>query len=633
MTHWQWDDREEEQDDVGEGQAQGLGESGERDYLAHAGASWDPYEDEPQARREALRPLLGEGGATLMRAPAALLSGSGDEKLEFLLSLPEPERLIQALSAEEYVFLVKDIGLSDGGPLLAMASPRQLQACIDMDCWQGDEVDADTFFQWFEAAREAGDGTDERLVAAQEDGLLCQILLKKLRAIPWHPEVDQELPDDMDVFESPDGSARLLGEVDDDGAAVAKQVLETLFRIDLLRARAILKGMYWEVQAQLTDDLVRSRTARLEDAGFAPKEEAQKLYLYRDPHAYAADLRQAWRTTGDHQADQLRSYLPSELPGIQSDPDEAPLLGLALPSDGLKGGFLGRVMAALDHDVAERLQIGLVRLANRVQAARAPSLAATLELSQWGRHALQTAAMGLEHLSGGDVPYAMLLTQVEGPTDLFTAGHSLVVIEHHRARRLRTALGGSAGIDLLEPDDAALVRALLQPLPGVPSATALDGTMPGDTRPVQSLAELQAVRLRLRALESSAGLIARLAGGSMADALALIKPGRAGRLSTLFNTAVAWHVLQGQAELRPLDTVALRTFLSAALVDGKVRPELRHALLSGLLTRVDRSDEEVEALEGMVNQSLDRLAEELGGLSAMGLLDARYVGDALLVAL
>ncbi len=633
MTHWQWDDREEDQEDLGPGKDQGLGESGEREYLAHAGASWDPYEDEPQARREALRPLLGQDGGTLMHAPAALMNGSGDEKLEFLLSLPEPEKLIQALSAEEYVFLVKDIGLGDCGPLLSMASPRQLQACIDMDCWQGDEVDADTFFQWFEAAREAGDGTDERLVASQEDGLLCQILLKKLKAIPAHPEVDQELPDDMDIFESPDGSARLIGEVDDDGAAVAKQVLETLFRIDMLRARAILKGMYWEVQAQLTDDLVRSRTARLEDAGFAPKEEAQKLYIYRDPHAYATELRKTWRKVGDHQPDQLRSYLPEEIPDFQADPDETPLLGLALPSDGLQGNFLGRVMGALEPQVAERLQVGLVRLANRVQAARAASLAMTAELPQWGRHALQTAAMGLEHLSEGDVPYAALLVRVEGPTDLFTAGHSLVVIEHHRARRLRTALGGPAAIDLLEPADAALVRALLQPLPGVPSATALDGTMPGDTRPVHSLAELNAVRLRLRALESSAALIARLAGGSMADALALIKPGRAARLSTLLNTAVAWHVLQGQAELRSLDTVALRTFLSAALEHGKVRPELRHALLSGLLTRVDRSDEEVDALAGMVNQSLDRLAEELGGLSAMGLLDPRYVGDALLVEL
>ena len=633
MTHWQWDDREEDSDDLGAGQQQGLGESGERDYVAHAGASWDPYEDEPQARRAALRPLLGAENGALMRAPTALVNGSGDEKLEFLLSLPEPERLVKALAAEEYVFLVKDIGLHDAGPLLAMASPRQLQACIDMDCWQGDEVDADTFFDWFAAAREAGDGTEEQLVAAQEDGLLCQILLKKLKAVPWHSEVDQELPDDMDIFESPDGSARLIAEVDDDGAAVAKQVLETLFRIDMLRARAILKGMYWELEAQLTDDLVRSRTARLEDAGFAPREEAQKLYQYKDPHGYCADLRKAWRTTGDHQPDQLRSYLPSELPDLQASLDEIPLLGLALPTDGLEGNFLGRVMAVLDHGVAERLQVGLVRLANRVQSARAPSLAETSELARWGRHALQTAAMGLEHLSGGDVPYAALLAQVEGPTDLFGAGHSLVVMEHHRARRLRTALGGATGVDLLEPADAALVRSLLLPLPGVPSAAALDGTMPGDTRPVQSLAELNAVRLRLRALEISAALIARLAGGSMADALALIKPGRSARLSTLLNTAVAWHVLQGQAELRPLDAVALRTFLSTALQDGKVRPELRHALLSGLLLRLDRSNEEVEALGGMVNQSLDRLAEELGGLSAMGLLDPRYVGDALLVAL
>jgi hypothetical protein len=35
----------------------------------------------------------------------------------------------------------------------------------------------------------------------------------------------------------------------------------------------------------------------------------------------------------------------------------------------------------------------------------------------------------------------------------------------------------------------------------------------------------------------------------------------------------------------------------------------------------------------MVDAALDRLADELGGLAAMGLLDPRYVGDSLLIQL
>lgn len=631
MTHWQWDDREEDDDLQELGEVQGLGESGERDYVAHVGASWDPYEDNPQGRRVALQPLLGgtaehthEAGG-LARPPAALISGSGAEKLDYLLSLPDPKASIQALAAEEYTFLVKGIGLNDAGPLLALASPRQLQACIDMDAWSGDDVDAEAFLTWYSAAREAGEDTPEKLVAAQEDGLLCRVLQQKLRAIPNHPDVEQEIPDDMDAFDSPDGSAKLLCDPDDDGAAVAKQLLETLFRIDLLRARAVLKGMYWEVPAQLTQDLEQSRAGRLYDAGFAPREEALKLYDYRDPHAYAEQLRQTWRGAGDHQPDQLRSYLP--------DGDEPPLLGIALPSDGFEGNFLAKVLGAMAPAEAERLQLGLVRLAYRVQAARAPGIASVEELADWGRHALQTAAMGLEHLSGGDVAYAALLAQVEAPADLFAAGHSLVVIEHHRARRLRSALGGQAAISLLEPADAALVRALLNPQPAVPSAAALDGSLPGDRRPVRSLAELAAVRQRLKALQVSVDLVARLAGGAMAEAAALCPPGRAARLSTLLNTAIAWHLLEGRAALRPLDAGHLREFLGQALQDGQVRPELRRALQAGLLSRADRSDEEIEALTGMVDAALDRLADELGGLAAMGLLDPRYVGDALLIQL
>jgi hypothetical protein len=194
-------------------------------------------------------------------------------------------------------------------------------------------------------------------------------------------------------------------------------------------------------------------------------------------------------------------------------------------------------------------------------------------------------------------------------------------------------LGGQAAIALLEPADAALVRALLDPLPGVPTAAALDGSLPGDRRPVRTLVELAALRQRLKALHVCVDLVARLAHGSMAEAAALCPPGRAARLSTLLNTAIAWHILEGRTELKALDGAHLREFLGRALLDGQVRPELRRALQAGLLSRADRSDEEVEALTSMVDAALDRLADELGGLAAMGLLDPRYVGDSLLIQL
>ncbi len=606
------------QDDDGEGELAAMAadpaQTEDHDYAPHVGEAYDPYAEDPEARREALRPLLlGEDGERPVQAWLGLTRGSAEEKLEHLLSLPQPRETVQALAPDEFALLAKDIGINDAADLLALASPRQLQSLVDLDAWRDGALQPETVLTWMAVAREAGLDTLDAYVGAQEDGLLCLTLLKHLRAVANHAEVDTELPDDMEVFDSPDGAFKLLADPDETLVPLLRDLVDALYRIQLLRGRAVLRSMTWELPSQLEDDLAGLRAARLDQMGFADRDEAMQIYAYRDPHAYRRELAGRWRGVKPQEGDGLLPYVPD---------DELQRVGLALPADAMQGSFLGRAAQRLPGNELERLQVAMVRLAYRVQSARAETPADLEVLPQWARHALHTAAMGLEFASQGEVAYAAVLLVHEPLAALFHAGHSLAVMELHRGRRLRHALGGADGVDLLEPEDAAMLRAVTAAFPSVAVGDQA-------TRPFETLAELDGVRERLRSLEACVQLMQRLAGGDLRGVRALATVGTLPRLSTLLNTAVAWHVLQGKAELRPLDAPALKAFLAQGLEGRKVRPALRAAVIGGLLSRVELGETEVSALQAFVERALDRLGEELGALSAAVSIDPRFAGDAL----
>ena len=219
--------------------------------------------------------------------------------------------------------------------------------------------------------------------------------------------------------------------------------------------------------------------------------------------------------------------------------------------------------------------------------------------------------------------FAALLLQVEPLAELFRAGHSLVLIEHNRARRLRTALGGEQALDLLQKDDANLVRGLCRAFPAVVRKDA--------EWPVETLDELAKIRKRLQGL-GALTVLARLGGGSLKGAKA---HGPELTLVALLNTAVAHHLLGGQASLEPLTPAELQRFVAMAFVgtgpQRHVRAELQHALQASLWARPDLGDEEVAALSDYVTAAMQQLSEELGGLDPSAPIDPRWVGVSLRV--
>ncbi len=581
-------------------------------WVPQAGEAPDPFADQPAARQRALAPLLDRGGRHLTWSSLRFLRGTGDEKLDLILSLPDPARAVQAMAPEEFVLLVKEIGLTDAGDLLALASPRQLQTTLDLDAWQAGELDTAAVSEWLLTAEDAGKDVVDRFVAAQDDGLLSFYLSQSLTvAIVTEDDMEGDYPDDAEVFNSPDQAFQLIANADDANLTAVRQLLASVWRQSAGRGRALLLATRWELPAQLEEDVLQLRNARLEEIGFLDRDEAMQLYSYRDAHAWKRELHARYRGTAVAEPETLQPYLPEDVPVR---------LGLAL-REVRDGGFLGRVMAHLPEDVVARLRLALVRLGYAIQSARASRPSAVDELSRWSRHALLTASMGLEFLSDADLTYAGLLLTVLPLGELFTAGHSLVLVEAQRARTMRQQLGGTAGLERLEPADLQLLRGLTLAFP--------QHGRDGQSEPVAALDELATMRERLTAVQAVVRMAQTLSGGDLKTTAPL-------PLRALVGTAIAWQVVAGAPQLAPLDRATFQAFLQRGFEgrqgDRYIRKDLRQALIRALLTRPDLADADVVALTAFLEVTLDRLADELGGLDPASAVDLRYVGEGLRVA-
>ncbi len=560
-------------------------------YAPRVGQAADPYADDPQARALALAPLFDSDEARTLWT----VGGDGAARLELLLDQPDPAAVVQALPPQDFAWLVRDVGENDAPELLALASPRQLQAVVDFSAWRGPGLHGDAVLTWLAVAEAAGLEVAERFVVAQEDGVLCLALLEHLRAIPDHAEVEAELPDDGEVFLSPDGAFRLIADPADPLLPAARRLVDLLFAHDLLRARAVTKGLYWELPAQLADDVEQSWTARMEELGLHSPVEARAIYAYRDPLAWQRSL----------ERNVAEGALP--LPDTAAPAAAVGQFGLAVAS-ARQPPLFAQAMARLTAAEAARVATAAQVLAYRAHAANAASIGHIEELPRWSRHALTTVALALHHGCGGDVGVAADLLRAWPLADLFAVGHSLVVIQVHRARRLRTALGGEAGVALLAADDATFLRNLLGRLPLVQDGPTW--------RPVETPADLAALAQRLADLEALQQILAPTGAGWRLDALP-----KGASLQMLLATALAWRALGQPPSQQPLDAAAVRALVGTAFARGRWRADVRLALAAG-----------PEALRPAVTAALDALEAELGSLDAAGAIDLRFIGDVVLLA-
>lgn len=203
------------------------------------------------------------------------------DRARLLALLPRPEEVIPRLPEAELCFLVKAQGLSDAGWILALATPEQIVAGVDLDVWQGHEVDTTALSEWLAALADADQPSLLRAAQALDAELLVLLLRSRIAVV--------QKPDDDEGWQPPDGSQTLEGRfhyvalAEDDDLADVTSLLKALFEEDYWSYFRLMQGTIWELTSDTEEWAYRWRTGRLTDLGFPPWDEAMGIYRFVAP--------------------------------------------------------------------------------------------------------------------------------------------------------------------------------------------------------------------------------------------------------------------------------------------------------------------------------------------------------------
>ena len=479
----------------------------------------------------------------------------GARKVDAILDQPDPGAFVQSIAPEELYLLVQDIGLSDCVEIVALASPEQRVAFIDLDCWAGDKLDLEQLDTWIDVLEEGGgDLVTETLGALDPEVLVDYLLTTTDAVLDRSQEMDINAAErNRTVLDTPDFQYKLV--LSQRGVEQSRQlarILDFVYQHDQALARNVLTSAQNGLLIENEELALHFRNSRLSDLGFSSPEEA---------HALFAPIR----------IDELRAELDRQAPPASAAAG-APL-SFALARVVTSSLFLD--LCAKDLPERDRFvrEFALCTNHGLVVSAGGLALRDLDRVVDIARDVHATISLGLEYVAGGDLTRGVEVLSRAWVIQLHQAGHALASRRAKRARDLARRGGG-----LFEEPLEELLRALRQ----IPRPRIVDEK--GRASVPASLGDLVAADRLLAAGEATVHVFETSFGFSLERFRAHEFAGVAAdekpfvRFATLARTLLA-HVAAGdEPSFEPLGAEALRAVLARRGELGAVAEALAERL-------------------------------------------------------
>lgn len=548
----------------------------------------------PMSERDVSAPdSLGGPLGPLDRIRAQLAGPRGYRRIDALLSSDDAAGAIAQLSPSEIFELVHEVGFEDAADLIHLATPAQIQGCLDLDGWTKDQLDVAPLAPWLTSLLDAGFEKFGQVWAELDAELRALILQRQVKiydiTLGEGPDEDNEAP----IIATVDSffQLELLG--DDDSQRLVMRIIEDLYRADGNLARHTIMSARSEPPAELEENSYRWRSGRLADLGYVDFYDALDLFRPLEPSQV-----QIGEGSQDH---------------ILGEDTRLPVV---VAEQVIGRSFLARALAAIsDPAEAERLESGLMVLVNKVLAAGRAKPGQAEVVRRGALYATATLSLGLETIARGDVDRATHALGSIALERLFRVGYTVT----QRLARLAVALAPCsvlAGSPVKE-----LVAALCSPRP-LFACAADDPPAPG-VRPFESAADLR------RAGELLTGLTVRIAlvEGLGVDILASSQaPEPRPSLDDHIRTALARAVVGGAFGGEALSQPELTALRDRGMADGLITPAARAAGHAAIASRLGAAQLSASRpiVTRLVDHWLDDLAAILGGVKDAE-IDPRYV--------
>ena len=211
----------------------------------------------------------------------AKLTRSLARRGERLLASANLAEEVANLEPLEAYYIVKEIGLNQALPILLELNHEQLQAGIDLDCWNRYDFVTESLDEWLTSFAQAGAETLARSFLSLD--YVVQLLFLTQNITVYDPDMDQvpELDDeenDTSRAMTPDGFYLLELKV---GTALKIHpfaLLDALYGYDSESTHRLLSEVRVDLPTQIEEEALRFRNGRMQDLGFATPDEAAILF-------------------------------------------------------------------------------------------------------------------------------------------------------------------------------------------------------------------------------------------------------------------------------------------------------------------------------------------------------------------
>jgi hypothetical protein len=518
----------------------------------------------------------------------------GARRIDALISQDDAAAAVAALTPGEIYELVHEAGFEDSGDLIALATPEQLQGCLDFEAWDKDEYLTNAFHPWltvlFEAGFEkvgevwAGLDPEARMLFLQRHVEVYDVTMNE------GPDEDDEAP----MMPTPDSFfiLKLLG--DDESQRVTMRLIEDLYRADAHLARHTIQGARSEPAADLEENSYRWRAGRLADLGYVDFEDALELFRPLE-------------------VDQLKLDEDNASSILDASAASAPL---AVVKEVLGRPFLARALAEIhDADELARIEGAILYLVNRVLAAARAKPGQQEVVQRAAQYASATLSLGLEAVSRGDAVRAAHALRGVSLPKLFRVGYTLSL------RLAKLALALAPRTATAESPAREVVAALSSPRPLW--AKAADRPPAPGMRPFDSLADIKRGTEVLSALTVRLALVEALGVNLLAMAK---EPEPRPTVESHLRTALLRAMVNGRWRGGAIPASQLAELRSKAFADGALLPMARRRAHEAMAASLGAEQllAGAAALPPLVDELLDQIEAILGGVTDAE-LDPRFV--------
>jgi hypothetical protein len=489
--------------------------------------------------------------------------------------------------------LVHEVGFEDAADLIHLATPEQIQGCLDLDGWSKDELEIAPLAPWLSALIDAGFEKVGEVWGQLDSELRALILQRQVKVydvtLGEGPDEDNE----EEIMTTPDRFFLLELTGDEDSRRLIMRLVEDLYRADQALARHTIMAARSEPPAELEEQSYRWRAGRLADQGYVDFYDALELFRPLDPAQVHIGEGSHYRVTGDE----------ARLP-------------LAVAEQVIGRSFLARALAAIgDPAEAERLENGMMVLVNKVLAAGRARPGQSEVVRRGALYATSTLSLGLETVARGDVGRATEALASIGMDRLFRIGYTV----SHKLARLAQALAPrsvTAGSPARE-----LVAALCSPRPLF--SRAADDPPASGVRPFESTADLRRAGAVLTELTVRIALVEGLGVDVVAAGQA---PEPRPSLDDHIRTALARAAAAGELRGEALSQAELTALRDRGMVGGRLTQAARDAGHAAIRNRLGAAQLLASGpiVTRLVNAWLDDLEAILGGV-ADAEIDPRFV--------